>query len=63
MDGGVGNVPPNKTLSSVKNIKLCIPERMFFSSRLYVSSIASNFSRVNEFEGIRGFLNRVIIGD
>ena len=52
MDGGVGNVPPNKTLSSVKNIKLCIPERMFFSSRLYVFSIASNFSRVNEFKGI-----------
>ena len=53
MDGGVGSVPPNKTLGRVSKIfNFFIPEKMKFSSLLYVFSIASNFSRVNEFKGI-----------
>ena len=47
--------PTEIRLLRVKNIKLYIPEEMFFSFRLYAYSIALNFSRVKHSTSLLGF--------
>ena len=53
--GGVGDVPPKVILLRVKDIKLYIPERMFFSSRLYEYILTLNSCRVNHSGALLGF--------